>query len=199
MDRDADHLARSGQDGATRVTVYRFATPSVTAGRHAEVEESALARWAAFGHEFARRPTGGGILRHGPEDLAFGAAFGCESGFAGSYLERVSRAARASLAAQGIRTDLPTVSGDQPPCCFQRALGHELLLDGEKLLGLAARRVRGAVLVQGTLVVRRDAALDEALIGVGPRVDLAGRGFDPDAWARDFRSALAAGTETGSG
>lgn len=196
MARDADHLARSGQDGATRVTVYRFASPSVTAGRHAEVEASALARWAESGHDFARRPTGGGILRHGPQDLAFGAAFGCESGFAGTYLERVSRAVQEALATQGIRTSLPTAAGEQPSCCFQRALGHELLLDGEKLLGLAARRVRGAVLVQGTLVVQRDPELDAALIGVGPRVDLAGRGFDPDGWARDFRAAV---TDAGAG
>lgn len=191
MERDARNLETVAGGAAARIEVYRFADPSVTAGRHALVRDEDFRRWSLAGHAFARRPTGGGILRHSADDIAFGAAFPCGAGFAGDYLRLVSEAIADALAGQGVETSVPDAKGDQPVCCFQRALGWELLRNGEKLVGLAARRVRGGVLVQGVLSVRRDPALDAALIGVGPRVDLSDVAFDAEAWASRFRGLLA--------
>lgn len=190
MQRDADHLVATARDGDDRLAIYRFAHRSITAGRNAVVEDEAIDRWQEAGHDYARRPTGGGILRHSADDLAFGATFACGSRFAGDFLRRVSEALRISLAAQGIITSLPEPGGTQPLCCFQRAIGDELLLDGEKLIGLAARRVRGAVLIQGALVVRREPELDARLLGFGPAVDLWERAFDPETFAMALSAAL---------
>lgn len=191
MDRDAANLRATASDGKYRVEIYRFASPSVTAGRNARVTADDLARWSELGHDFARRPTGGGILRH-ERDISFGFAFPVAEGetdpSAAAFLRRVSSAISESLREQGIETGTAESGGGAPSHCFQRAVGCELMYRGKKVLGLAARRVRGAVLVQGSLAVERNAERDREAIGVGPEIDLAGTGFDAERFALAMRS-----------
>jgi len=186
MARDQENLTATAADGRPRRRVYRFAAPSVTAGRNSRVTDAMLLAWRAAGHDFARRPTGGGILRHG-DDLCFGVTFPLAGGeLAATGFAAVARAVAGALARQGLET-APAVPGARPPAfCFAAAVGAELTWHGEKILGLAARRIRGALLVQGTLAARRDPERDRAVLGTGPRVDLSGTGFDPERFARDF-------------
>ena len=69
-------------------------------------------------------------------------------------------------------------------------MGRELLFRGEKILGLASRRISRAILVQGSLSVASDALLDNQILGVGPRVDLSDTGFDADRFADKFSEEL---------
>lgn len=190
MARDQENLERTALDGRPRRRVYRFTFPSVTAGRNSRVTEAMRAAWLEAGHDFARRPTGGGILRHG-DDLCFGVTFPLPpSALAAAGFATVARAVSGALARQGIDA-VPAASGVRPPeFCFSAAVGAELTWRGEKILGLASRRIRGALLVQGTLAVRRDPERDRIVLGAGPRVDLAGTGFDPERFARDFLAEL---------
>lgn len=190
MTRDRENLERTARDGVPRRRVYRFARPSVTAGRNSRVTEEMIEAWHAAGHDFARRPTGGGILRHG-DDLCFGVTFPLAAGeLAASGFDTVARCVAGVLAVQGIDV-APATPGVRPPAfCFAAAVGAELTWHGEKILGLAARRIRGALLVQGTLAVRRDPERDRVVLGAGPRVDLSATGFDPERFARDFLEGL---------
>ncbi|MEK8022335.1 MAG: hypothetical protein AAB229_00840 [Candidatus Hydrogenedentota bacterium] len=184
MERDEANLRATAMDGECRAEIYRFASRSVTAGRNAKVSDADVARWGEQGHAFARRPTGGGILRH-DGDISFGFTFPIRENegdpSCGPHLRRVSAAIAAALLRQGIETH-PASAGSAaaPSHCFQRAVGCELMRNGRKLLGLAARRIRGAVLVQGSLTVARDETWDRAIIGVGPEIDLEGTGFQED-------------------
>lgn len=197
MTRDAENLDRTSADGKVRVEVYRFEPPSVTAGRNARVEDAELRRWMDLGHDFARRPTGGGILRHGG-DICFGLCFPGEGG-SRDFLRAASAMVKEALHRQGIHVDPEAVpNADRAPeFCFARAVGCELLYLGEKLLGLAARRVRGATLVQGSLAVERQPAIDREVIGEGPRVSLEGTGFRPADFAAEFRSMVGENVEGG--
>ncbi|RMH54824.1 MAG: hypothetical protein D6679_12785 [Candidatus Hydrogenedentota bacterium] len=194
MKADEEALRSTARDGKTRAALYIFRRPSVTAGRNASVNEEMLERWRCAGHEFARRPTGGGILRH-DGDLCFGVAFpeSTEAAIRGTgrHLERVSEAWRAALSKQGIivaRAERPLVRA--PRFCYTAGVGAELCLDGTKILGLAARAIRGGVLVQGTLSTGRiDPELDRTLVGAGPRISLRER-CDCAELARNFREIL---------
>ena len=44
---------------------------------------------------------------------------------------------------------------DEPLLCFQRQDGHDLVLNGSKILGSAQRRRRGAILQHGSLIRRK--------------------------------------------
>ncbi len=190
MERDASNLERTAVDGRIRIELYRFLQPSVTAGRFARVEESEVENWRARGHEFARRPTGGGILRH-EGDICFGAAWPRAGVGASDDIGRAAQAVREALAEQGIITGLPEPGPARAPNrCFERAVGPELLFRGEKILGLAARKIRGAVLVQGSLSVERHPGRDREILGAGPLVDLAGTGFDAESYAKAMRGLL---------
>lgn len=189
MRRDAQNLAATARDGTPRIEVYRFDPPSVTAGRNARVDEEEIVRWRTLGHDFARRPTGGGILRHG-DDLAFGVTLAIDEADrltpTSRFIARVAEAAAAALREQGIETQQAGTPAGQPLHCFAAPVGPELLFRGEKILGLAARRIRGAVLIQGSLAVGRDPESDRRILGEGPAVSLGGAAFD----AKSFGAVL---------
>jgi len=173
MERDFRNLESVIKDGKTRVEIYQFANPSITAGRFAKVEEETIERWKSLGHDFARRPTGGGILRH-EKDLCFGVAFiSKEIGMEKSY-RIVSNAVQDALKEQGVATAPAEkkIGRDISSRCFDGALGFELLFQGKKILGLAGRRIRNAVLIQGSLIIERDYDKDIKILGTGPEIDL---------------------------
>lgn len=189
MAADERMLRETAEDAAARFHVYRFRGPSVTAGRNAKVSAEMIAEWAELGHEFARRPTGGGILRH-ERDISFGVSFPTVDAFPNVFYLRVAEAIRLALSEQGIETALPDYCKDGsavPTHCFEAAVGPELLYRGEKILGLASRKVARAVLVQGSLSVLRDAEADCKILGVGAKVDLSEERFDEERFADDFR------------
>jgi lipoate-protein ligase A len=197
MRRDAIALEAAAADGIFRAHIYRFARPSVTAGRNARVTENDLARWGELRHDFARRPTGGGVIRH-EDDISFGVVFPGADAFATDHLRTVSTAIGTALREQGIETTCrgaaggvgAAEAGTAPGRCFQAAVGAERLYHGEKLVGLAARRARAATLIQGSMTVRRHPERDLAVLGLGPRVDLAQTDFDANRFAGRIRALL---------
>jgi lipoate-protein ligase A len=193
MARDAENMAVTARDGVTRIEVYRFDPPAVTAGRNAHVTAEEVARWCAYGHDFARRPTGGGILRHG-DDLSFGVTLATGEADrmtpTAHFIARVAEAAAAALREEGIETEPAGTPVGQPLRCFASPVGPELLFRGGKILGLAARRIRGAVLVQGSLAVGRDPESDRRILGEGPAVSLDGTTFDAKSFCAGMASRL---------
>ena len=107
-----------------------------------------------------RRPTGGGIVRHG-SDLTYGlvlpvGSVGAEMPpmeFYGKIHQRWGEA----LIEQGVANSLmpcPEKSkGGIPGDCFREPVGRDLMdeMGTQKLAGAAMKRTRNGVLVQGTL------------------------------------------------
>ncbi|WP_373649401.1 biotin/lipoate A/B protein ligase family protein [Schlesneria sp. DSM 10557] len=58
------------------------------------------------------------------------------------------------IAARGVSSKL----GEEPLLCFQRRDSHDLVVHGQKVVGSAQRRRRGAVLQHGSLILHASAA-----------------------------------------
>ena len=115
--------------------------------------------------DLCRRPTGGGIVKHG-EDWTYSLAFppshrACEDSASEVYLH-VHRAISVSLAKCGVDTDLlsckkGTCSSTSrkviPGQCFLEPVARDVILSAtdSKIAGAAIKRTRSGLLLQGTI------------------------------------------------
>jgi len=115
--------------------------------------------------DLCRRPTGGGIVKHG-EDWTYSLAFPpshrvCEGSASEVYLH-VHRAISVSLAKCGVDTDLlsckkGTCSSTSrkviPGQCFLEPVARDVILSAtdSKIAGAAIKRTRAGLLLQGTI------------------------------------------------
>jgi lipoate-protein ligase A len=102
------------------------------------------------GVRVVERPTGGGLLYHGP-DLSFGLAM---KPFPGAHL-RVAQAVARGLARLGVPARVagrsPVRNRPRNLLCFAAPSPGEVVVEGRKLAGLARRRTRGGLLFQGSV------------------------------------------------
>lgn len=166
MARDWDLLERVAR-GETPFDLrfYLWSRPAIShgwglGGKIAEVlDPEALFR---DGVRVVERPTGGGLLYHGP-DLSFGLAV---KPFPGAP-HRVAEAVARGLSLLGVparvagkdgtkgekEAQLP-VSRSGNHICFAYLSPGEVSVGGRKIVGLARRRVRGGILFQGSVYLR---------------------------------------------
>ena len=107
-----------------------------------------------------RRPTGGGIVRHG-EDLTYCLVIPKEQKsfhFPSLDLyESIHQSMKDAFSKQGLETELqPCMVAKKrgiPGDCFLEPVGRDLMTcrDGEKIAGAAMKRTKLAVLIQGTI------------------------------------------------
>lgn len=108
-----------------------------------------------------RRPTGGRAILHWDE-LTYAVAIPSHSRFFGSLPEMYATIAtpiRNALTSLGLSLDDGgRMSGIRNnPCCFATRLGHEISVNGKKIVGSAQRRLKTAALQHGSMVLSIDA------------------------------------------
>lgn len=167
MRRDAALLERLETGGGTTartavLRLYRFRPAGITLG-HAQRAEAVLdlAALRADGVDWARRPTGGRAVYHDQEWTYALAARIDDPDWGGSMREAYLRAStliRDALRRVGIPADLVAgrraeeAAAGVAPLCFVATARHEITLGGRKLVGSAQRRLRRALLQQGSIL-----------------------------------------------
>jgi lipoate-protein ligase A len=160
MARDTALLARAARTGETVFSVYSWANPTLSFGRH----QSAAGQYdpekiRAASVDVVRRPTGGrAILHHREVTYSVTAPLQAEplrityARINRILLDGLSRlGVNATLAAPSARAVAPTA---QP--CFELPSEGELIADGRKLVGSAQWRDESALLQHGSILVEDD-------------------------------------------
>lgn len=213
MDRDRALWRWSETDSAAgvRLRVYGWEPAALSLGFHQAADAVDRAALAAAGVDLVRRPTGGAAVLHVDEiTYAVSAPLGTE-GLGRGVLEihgAIAEALITALAALGI--DARRGGGGTPRdfACFAAAGGHEITVDGRKLVGSALRRGRRGFVQHGSLLsspahldlVRfvggmgaseRERERDRLARKTCSLCELDARGIDRRAFAHAFSAALA--------
>jgi lipoyl(octanoyl) transferase len=157
-------LASSIAEGAAPHTLrcYTWCGPSITLG-HAQHADDFLdvARCETDNVEIAVRPTGGRAVFH-DHDLAFSFTCHADDPIFGGPVRQTIHAVRTFLGtvfeSLGVALDdeSPVVSHSTGSSvgvsCFAHAVHGECQVDGRKIAGIAQRRYRSVILVQGTIL-----------------------------------------------
>jgi len=158
---------------AASIRFYRWQSPALSFGYFGEFAR--VADYAAQ-RDLVRRWTGGGIVFHG-EDLTYSIVIPASDPiFAESSIsiyEKIHRALRNALVANGERAELAPVAGvvdvgaaklakgigvsgpssnaDRGYSCFANPVRADVMLNGRKIAGAAQRRTRRGLLHQGSI------------------------------------------------
>jgi lipoate-protein ligase A len=159
MALDEALLEAALSDGACTVRWYRWDAATVSLG-YFQAAEAAVALPELAGLPLVRRLTGGGAILHHHEWT-----YSC-SVLPGHPLaedptriyDRIHERVVAALAEQGILAALrgeALAEREGTFLCFGRGDPRDIVFRGQKILGSAQRRRRGAVLQHGSLLIRR--------------------------------------------
>jgi len=167
-----------------RLRWYDWVSPTVSLGAFQEYGEWQRARCLA-GLPVVRRPSGGGAILHG-SDLTY--AIAVDRGHPAAERPRllydaVHGAAVAVLAGIGLyagRISVEDRTQSERFLCFHRRSEGDVVAGDCKVLGSAQRRLPGAVLQHGSLLVAANAGLAEAVRHPGLR-ELWGDDAGPEA------------------
>lgn len=159
--------------------LYGWDPPAVSLGRHQpDPDPQALARLAALGVDWVRRPTGGRAVYHGAleTELTYSVVARLDEpplagGLAFAY-RRIHEALAAGLVRLGAEpafAGAPTHRAPRPVsrlACFAASVPWEIVANGRKLVGSAQRRGRKALLQHGSIPLAGDQRpLEEAWPG----------------------------------
>ena len=192
--------AVNGGTSPATLRFYRWEQPTISLGYFQKHEDLVLQDEVIRRMPVVRRQTGGGAILH-DDELTYSLVLplnkpkqstNIESCRVGSYSTRFSDIENlyqlvhdgylAALAELGVRAEYrggaDSGSAQRGPFfCFARLHRLDLVVDGDKLLGSAQRRIRNAVLQHGSLILARHfhqqpcAQLEEAVTVTGP-IDL---------------------------
>ena len=165
MRRDGALLAAAESGAPPVLRLFGFHPHGITVGRLQSAEQALdLARCAADGVSWARRPTGGRAIFHA-EEWTFSLAAPLDDprwggGPADSY-RSLAELIAAALGGLGVPAELArgarrVAEGPAAPsaaACFAASARHEILAGGRKLVGLAQRRTQAALLLQGSILL----------------------------------------------
>ncbi len=132
--------------------VYRWRHPSVSFGYF---EKWATVAARRFARDAVRRWTGGGVVLHGA-DFTYTLLVPAHSAFLKMRAVETYRAIHERVASALAGCGLPvsmTAGGTESSsrACFENAVTHDVLLDGQKIAGAAQRRTRRGLLHQGSV------------------------------------------------
>lgn len=170
---DSALLQRAAATGEATLRIYEWASPVISLGRHQRARGCYdLARAAAAGVSFVRRPTGGRAVFHHHE-VTYSVAAPVRLGTLRESFTAISRLIVSGLARLGVQAWLAgegrrraPVPGLQP--CFAEPVAGEILVGGRKLVGSAQYRDRDAILQQGSILVENDQRLASWLLRGAP-------------------------------
>jgi lipoate-protein ligase A len=148
------------------VRLYAWSEPTVSLGGFQRLADARASRVIA-GLPLVRRPSGGGAIVHGT-DLTYAVAVPRSHPWGGDpqvLYDAFHEALATELHARGLAAERHpgrdrTHGDDERLLCFDRRARGDLVVpiagaaDGHKILGSAQRRLRGAVLQHGSLLLR---------------------------------------------
>lgn len=188
-------LLESAAKGTASLRFYTWSEPTLSLGYFQRAAERAadanLARLA-----WVRRSTGGAAIVHHHElTYALALPSGKEWTSAEHWICRAHHIVQRVLREHGVATHAVVCGEEQklgPVVCFLHQTPGDLLLNGSKVAGSAQRKMKGALLQHGSILLHRS-PFAPALAGV---CDLEGAPvFAPDALAALLTKAFA--TDTG--
>lgn len=165
--------------GRPALRLYEWAPACLSIGA---LQPGAQVSWdqcARQNVEVVRRPTGGGAVLHVPGyELTYAvvapAGHPLVSGDIRTSYRKISAVLRAGLELLGLQLDEPVPSkATRSAACFAASAAYELTAGGRKLAGSAQLRRGGALLQQGSILIKSHAELLAPLLCDRP--DLAGR------------------------
>ncbi len=150
MARDEAMLESATRSVAT-LRFYTWTEPTLSLGYFQPSVESPLTQ--------VRRSTGGaGIIHHHELTYAFALPAKPEWKSAESWICRVHYMLRAVLADRGIASKVVVCGEEQKlgdVLCFLHQTPGDLVIDGSKVAGSAQRKLRGALLQHGSILLRK--------------------------------------------
>ena len=161
MARDTALQARAARTGETVFSIYSWARPTLSFGRHqpaAGLYDIEKIRSANV--DVVRRPTGGRAILHDHEMTYSVTAPATDAEPLRATYDRINRILLDGLARLGVNAEAASVSERAPAPstrpCFEAPGQGELVARGNKLVGSAQWRDDGALLQHGSILVDDD-------------------------------------------
>lgn len=160
--------------------LYTWDPPAVSLGRFQDRETAVKAEACRrLGIDIVRRTTGGRAVLH-QQELTYSVVSLTDNTLfpqdvLGTY-KVIAMGLLAALRNLGIEAEMVSRSNRhaglvkkkaKDPSCFSSPSWYELLVNGKKIIGSAQRRVSGAFLQHGSILIKRDPALEAAVIPGG--------------------------------
>jgi lipoate-protein ligase A len=147
MTFDGELLTKTLHDKETRIRLYCWESPGITYPRQRPIAPE----WETFDH--GERPSGGGLVFHMPGDVVWAIATPITKGSTlSSYIEHaITWIERALLPCNIELHSHPQSRPADIRYCNTYESPFERYLGTEKVLGIALRRHRSAVLLQGVI------------------------------------------------
>lgn len=185
MKIDEELLEQARKPGALPLLrFYAWDPPAVSLGRFQRADEAVLAdACAKQGFDIVRRITGGRAVLHNRE-LTYSVIAPDKNplfppGVIGTY-KVIAAGLLAGFRNLGIPAEMVTRSGrhavlveknTRDAACFSSPSWYEIVVAGRKIAGSAQRRVAGAFLQHGSILINHDPALESLVIPGGPGAD----------------------------
>lgn len=185
MTIDEELLQEAGKaDTIPVLRFYGWSPPAVSLGRFQDAERSVNTEACRrHGIDIVRRITGGRAVLH-RDELTYSIIARSDSDLfpndvLGTY-KVIAAGLLAGLRGLGIPAEMVSrsgrhaervKSGTQDPACFSSPSWYEILVQGRKIVGSAQRRVGGAFLQHGSILIRYDAPLEAEVIPGGGMQD----------------------------
>ncbi|MBA4187621.1 MAG: lipoate--protein ligase family protein [Planctomycetaceae bacterium] len=159
MAADEALLESACEHGVASLRFYTWTEPTVTLGYFQPSEARALPNLS--GLAWVRRSTGGAtIVHHHEVTYSFALPAAAQRKSPEPWICRFHRLIRAVLATRGVQSQL-VVCGEEVKrgdvLCFLHHTAGDLAINGSKVAGSAQRKLRGAILQHGSLLLRRSA------------------------------------------
>jgi len=160
MARDTALLARAARTGETVFSIYTWASPTLSFGRHQPAAgHYDPERLRVAGVDVVRRPTGGRAILHHREVTYSVTAPLSDEPLRATYA-RINRILVDGLSRIGVKAAIAAPAGraaaPSARPCFERPAEGEVVADGRKLVGSAQWRDSGALLQHGSILVEDD-------------------------------------------
>ncbi len=207
---DEELLARASAGGTAPVLrFYGWKPAAVSLGRFQKIETAVnIGACKELGFDIVRRATGGRAVLHNDE-LTYSIISRTDNplfppGILGTY-KLIAAGLLAGLGNLGIRAEMVSRSGRhaelvkkdvKDPACFSSPSWYEILVNGKKIIGSAQRRVSGAFLQHGSILIGYSSALEARVIpggGTGDVVTSIRRELGGDISLEEVKQAFAKG------
>jgi lipoate-protein ligase A len=161
MARDSALQARAARTGETVFSIYSWARPTLSFGRHQPAAGLYdIDRIRSANVDVVRRPTGGRAILHDHEVTYSVTSPVMDAEPLRETYARINRILLDGLSRLGVDVELASPSGRAPAPsvrpCFETPAEGELVARGSKLVGSAQWRDEGALLQHGSILVDDD-------------------------------------------
>jgi lipoate-protein ligase A len=210
---DEELLARAQAGEQTPVLrFYAWSPPAVSLGRFQKIEEAVNAdACKRLGFDIVRRVTGGRAVLH-RDELTYSIVSPIDNplfppSVLGTY-KIIATGLLAGLRNLGIPAEMVSHGNrhaglvdktDDNPSCFSSPSWYELVVNGKKIIGSAQRRLSGAFLQHGSILISYDPTLEaEVIRGAGSSgcITSIGQELGRTAAIEEVKNALVSGSKS---